>query len=117
MTIRDRGSAALEASVTTGLVVALLLGLLAFGYLWFARGWIEYQSEQALLCLAESKPAVHCRRRLDRALARFLPWGRTRVVLNGGKKWTIDTEWNWNGYRVHAHKQLSLSGIVKAELQ
>ena len=91
--------------------------LLIVSYLLFARAWIQYQSEQALYCLAENQPAYACRHQLEKALRRCLPYGELRdlTVFTTNARWNVNlqwrTGWDWPHYVMKVQKQLSAKKI------
>src|ERR1044072_1779965 len=106
----ERGSAVLEGVMSFTVLAAFTIGLLTGCYLLFARGFIEYESEQALYCLAEGQPSFICRSRLRDSVARYLPFGSmSRAGLGTDTRglWDVDVEWQWSNYRVQMHRKLS----------
>lgn len=106
--------------------VAVLLVIVTFvsvamsgAYLWFARGWIQYQSEQSLYCVAESQPQLVCRRTFTKNIQRFLPFGTLRrpEYSQAHGEVGIKTEWNWKwegfGYKVRVDKKLRARKIPR----
>jgi len=109
----DRGGALLEGVAATGVVFVFTSALLVATYLLFARAYLQYESEQALLCLAESRPAFICKRILLDRLAKRLPWGDvSRARLAGGEDaWRLEVEWAWQACRLRVRKDLSVGRI------
>lgn len=108
--------ALIEAAAAVLVAAFFVGGVLLGAYLWFARAWIEYQSEQALYCVAEARPAPHCRRRLHERLNGFLPYRDSlqTTLQSGRENWKLRLEWKWNGYRIHLEKELSTRRMQKA---
>jgi hypothetical protein len=111
----SRGSAALEAVPVIMVVLVFVLGLLFATYLIFARGWIQYQGEQALYCVNESRPVAVCRRELAGQIKQFLPWGKLgNIDLRfQGDKGKLDIKWVIEGFTIRISKQLSMRQIVR----
>jgi hypothetical protein len=110
-----RGSAAIEAAAVAGVLAVFAAGVLMTVYLLFARAWLQYQTEQALYCLAERRGTAVCRSRLsDRARA-FLPYGNFRTMdLRAERgRWIAEVGWEWQGYTLHLSKRLTPGLILK----
>lgn len=84
------------------------------GYLISARAWLQYQSEQALYCLASENPGWNCQTRLNAQLKRYLPWGHWRTrATSTGNQWSVDVQWNYKNYQVHLLKELNPKLLVR----
>jgi hypothetical protein len=111
----SRGSAVLEAVPVGMVVLVFVMGLLFAAYLMFARGWIQYQGEQALYCVNEARPASVCRRELAGRLTQFLPWGKLgNIDLRfQGDKGKLDIKWVIEGFTIRISKQMSMRQIIR----
>lgn len=122
----QRGTAVLEGVGVLFVITSFVSVVMMGAYLWFARGWIQYQSEQALYCLAESRPEVMCRRALKANVARFLPFGKVRNLgySNERGRFGVKLDWKWEvkwdqkkfGYNVRVDKKLDMRKIPKRSL-
>jgi hypothetical protein len=110
-----RGSAALEAVPVIAVLLVFVAGALLAAYLMFARAWIQYQGDQALYCMSESRPTVVCHKRLRAKLNQFLPWGQFgRIDLSfHGDKGKLDIKWVIQGFTIHIAEQLSIRQIIR----
>jgi hypothetical protein len=111
----SRGSTVLEAVPVVMVLFVFVTGLLFAAYLIFARGWIQYQGEQALYCVNESRPVSICRRELAGRLNRFLPWGRLGDVdlRFQGDTGKLDIKWVIEGFTIRISKRMSMRQIVR----
>jgi hypothetical protein len=110
-----RGSALLEALPVGLLLVFIVSGALLVAYFLFARSWIQYQSEQALYCAAQSH--WDCKYQLQEKLQQFLPWGQTQVQVQGNNQlWTVEVQWKYRDYSFHLHKELNPAQILKTKV-
>jgi hypothetical protein len=99
---------ALEMVPATLLLLAFISGVLLAGYLLFARAWIQYQSEQAVLCAAERRIAFPCGLELKRRLERFLPWGRVDAKVTVlPEKWAVAVAWHLGNFRLQTKRELT----------
>lgn len=105
----------LEAVPVFAVLLVFVAGLLLAAYLMFARAWIQYQGDQALYCISESRPASVCRKQLTTKLNQFLPWGKAgRIDLRfNNDKGKLDIKWNIQGFTIHIAKQLSVRQILR----
>jgi hypothetical protein len=112
----NRGSALLEAAPVMLVLMLFALGLLLAAYLFLARAWIQYQSEQALYCVAEGRASFQCKSKLEEKLKQFLPWGEGSVQLHAFQdQWTVEVLWRNRDYRFRLYKELSPKAILAAK--
>jgi hypothetical protein len=112
----SRGSALIEAAPVMLLLVTLAAGLCLAFYLFFARAWVQYQSEQALHCVSERKSAWRCKNDLDEKLNRFLPWGESRArIFQVNEQSTVEVQWTYGKFSLHVAKTLSPKQILAAK--
>ena len=117
---RNAGSAMAEALPAIAALLIFIAGISIGVYLIFARAWMQYQSEQALYCLGEAKPAFICRRFLERKLESGLPWGRLgKMQLNSvargqHQKWNIEVEWKIRNFTLRVHKELGTRALLQS---
>src|SRR5690242_14548712 len=111
----SRGSAVLEAVPVAMVIFVFVSGILLAAYLMFARGWIQYQGEQALYCVNESRPVSVCRRELAGSINQFLPWGKLgNIDLRfQGDKGKLDIKWVIEGFTIRISKQMSMRQIIR----
>lgn len=99
------------------LLLIFVMGLLVAAYLLFARAWIQYQTEQALYCLAEQRTPLNCKAQLQARLERFLPWGETWSQLqNSNDEWSATVHWNYQNYSFHVAKKLNSRLILNPKV-
>lgn len=112
----ERGTALVEGLPALLCLMIFVSGLLLSAYLIFARSWIQYQSEQALYCLAESRSYEMCRRKMEQKLDRALPFGQTHFVRlsGGGDLWKVDVRWKIHDFEIKIRKQLSVRQILRS---
>ena len=105
----------MEAVPVISVVLVFVIGALFAAYLMFARGWIQYQGEQALYCVNEARPVPLCRRELSNKINQFLPWGKIgNIDLRfQGDKGKLDIKWVINGFTIRISKQLSMRQIIR----
>ena len=116
MGTNERGSALLEALPTSLVLFAFVSGLMLSAYILFARTWIQFQSEQALYCAAQTDSTSTCRYQLQEKLAQFLPWGNVNVQIQGSdQKWIVDVVWTFQDFAFRMHKELSPNGLLNAK--
>jgi len=109
----SRGSAMLEAVPVALLLMLFIAGILLAAYLFFARAWIQYQSEQALYCAAQSRISVPCKHQLEEKLKQLLPWGDSSVTIQASSdKWIVEVLWKNRGYSFHLLKELTPKQIL-----
>ena len=109
----QRGTAALEAIPVSILLFVLIAGILLAAYLMFARGWIQYQSEQALLCAAETRTGFLCKSRLDKKLNDFLPWGKSTAQIQAAQdRWSVEVTWKFQNFSFRIVKELTPKQIL-----
>jgi hypothetical protein len=108
-----KGSALLEALPVALTLVLFVGGILAIFYFSFARVWLQYQGEQALLCLAQDQPA--CQSRLQRRIQDVLPFGDVeRLELKKGERsWNLLIDWAWNRHHLLIKKDLRLRDLTR----
>src|SRR5665213_1806017 len=115
-TNNSRGSALAEAAPVMLLLATFAAGICLAFYLFFARAWIQYQSEQALHCASERKSTWQCKYELDEKLRRFLPWGESAAHLHAtGTEWRVEVQWKYLGYSMSVIKTLSPGEILAAK--
>jgi apolipoprotein N-acyltransferase len=113
------GNAIAEALPAIAALLVFIVGIFLGVYLIFARAWIQYQSEQALYCLSESKPAFVCHRGLQNKLASSLPWGRVgKTQLSSTTKgkhqnWNVEVEWKIRDFKLRVRKQLGTRHLLQ----
>jgi len=117
----QRGGALTEALPVVLVLAVFVSGLLLMVYLMFARAWIQYQSEQALYCLAEARPVSRCRKQLEQRLSRLLKWGHPGVLRlttydrgRGVDVWTVEAEWKIKAYNLRVKKQLDTRRLLQS---
>ena len=112
----NRGTALLEAVPVMLIILSLVLGLMIAFYLFFTRAWIQYQSEQALYCAAEARASFPCRSQLEGKLKKFLPWGRSSVLLQASNNtWTVEVRWGYGQFSFHTLKELTPKHILASK--
>lgn len=112
--MNERGTAMLEALAVSSLLVAVITGLFLAAYFLFARGWVEYQTEQSLYCLAENQ--FGCQFRLEQNVKRFLPYGSVLVNRLRGKtgQFEVHLTWKFQGVRLTVQKTLDLKSAARS---
>ncbi len=98
MTRSIRGQALLEAVFVTPVLAASLILLLGLCYLTFARAWLIFQTDRALLCAAEGAALSDCETSARSQLRKFLPFRRLkplRLRAFGNDEWRAEVEWQW----------------------
>jgi hypothetical protein len=110
-----RGSAVIEAAAVAGVLVVFTAGVLMTIYILFARAWLQYQSEQALYCLAERRGTAACRSLLSARARALLPYGNlTTMDLRAEHgRWIAEVRWEWQGYALHFSKRLTPALILR----
>lgn len=104
----------IEAIACAALYLLIVGSLLLIAYLQFGQVWIQYQSEQALYCVAEGQSSAQCRTKLEARVEEFLPWGKIDVQLaSAGGKWKAKVDWQWKEYSFHFEKELSPELLLK----
>lgn len=114
--LSNKGSSLIEACAAAAFLQILLgLGLPAL-YFIFAHVWIQFQSQEALVCLAEKQPIQTCDAQLQKRLNLVLPWGHCQThllrdpvelkssvtfALNSKLKFKIDTHIPAEIYHAH----------------
>ena len=117
----DRGSALVEALPAILVIVVFVGVLLMAAYLIFARAWMQYQAEQSLYCMAESRTEWTCRRELENRLKRALPWGSSRVVqlqtarVRRNEIWKVEVRWKFGGFELSVRKHLDSKSLVHSK--
>lgn len=112
-TANTKGSALLEALPVALMLALFVSGVLAIFYFSFARVWIQYQGEQALLCLAQGQ--LSCKRTLTNQIHEILPFGDIdRLELTKGEqRWDLLIDWKWNHFHLHIEKGLFLRDLTR----
>ncbi len=116
----DAGSAIVESLAAITALLVFIVGIWIGVYLIFARAWMQYQSEQALYCLSESKPALICRRALQKKLVTGLPFGRLgRMRLSSAAKgkhqnWNVEVEWKIRTFTLSVRKELGTRRLLQS---
>jgi hypothetical protein len=117
---KNVGSAMAESLPAIAALLVFIVGICLGVYLIFARAWMQYQSEQALYCLSESKPAFICRRALEKKLLAGLPWGRLgKMQLSTAEKgkhqnWNVEVEWKIRTFTLSVRKELGTRRLLQS---
>ncbi|MGZ3722528.1 MAG: hypothetical protein ACXVA9_06340 [Bdellovibrionales bacterium] len=115
-TNNNRGTAMLEAAPVMLLLTLFCVGIVLAAYLFFTRAWIQYHSEQALYCAAQSRVSFHCKYQLEEKLKQLLPWGESSAhILAGNDKWTVEVLWKYRDFSFHLNKELTPQQILNAK--
>ncbi len=96
-------------------LLVFMFGILLGAYFIFARAWIQYQSEQALYCMAEGR--LSCRQQLRTKLKAALPFGEEqRIELSSQNDlWKTKVEWKIQGYKISVMKDLSARALIRSK--
>lgn len=112
---RERGSTTVETVGILLFVFMAISALLFVAYVIFAMGWIRFQSEQGLYCMAEGRFRFSCTREVKKNLNAFLPsrWtDRLDVNLSGDdQEWSSRIVWKIKGFKIDIRRELSIDGI------
>lgn len=105
----------MEALSSTSALVIFVVGFLLGAYLMFARAWLQYQSEQALYCLAEGKPVAVCRRDLAMKVSAALPWGalESSRLVTSARGWEVEVRWRFQQFDFVITRQLDSRRILR----
>lgn len=104
----SRGTALIESLPVMSVLLIFIGGMLLAGYLMFARSWIQFQSEQALYCVAQTPRPWNCHEKLKMQLKRFLPWGDVWANIESqDSNWTVEVKWSYSDYSFHLKKELN----------
>lgn len=111
--VKNKGSALLEALPVALALTLFVCGVLAVFYFSFARVWLQYQGEQALLCRAQRGSG--CDRELRKQIEDILPLGDVNrlELTEGDGEWTLLIDWTWNQFHLHFEKELSLHDLAR----
>jgi hypothetical protein len=122
-----RGSAVLEFTVVAPALLAIVTLTLVAGYLVLARAWLEYQSEQALYCLATGRARKICGRDFTRRIHETLGFGRV-VAFTATRRpqsWSVRVEWQLaasapfvrDPTRFRFERTLTLARVLRTEVR
>lgn len=113
----EKGSALLEFLPASALLMVLVGVILGGAYLLFGRAWIQYHSEQALYCAAQSGSPFKCKTELENELSQFLPWGDSLVRIHAEEQlWTVEVQWQYGLFSLHIEKELTPKQILQPKV-